>query len=135
MRSAMPDQILPARLVLYVEDDRINLVLMEEVFHRLPGWRLEIAEDGAQAVQTLAELQPDLLLIDMNLPDMNGLELLQTLRQNARLADIPCVALSADDLPEQVQGALAAGFQDYWPKPIDVPRFVQALQALFSQQA
>ena len=128
----MPADTEPARLVLYVEDDRINLVLMEEVFRRLPGWRLEVAEDGSQAVQLLGELRPDLLLIDMNLPDMTGLDLLQALRRDSRLSDIPCVALSADDLPEQVQGALAAGFHDYWPKPIDVPRFAGALQALFT---
>lgn len=128
----MPADTQTTRLVLYVEDDRINLVLMEEVFRRLPGWRLEVAEDGAQALQLLEGLQPDLLLIDMNLPDMNGLELLQALRRGNAANAPPCVALSADDLPEQVQAAKAAGFDDYWPKPIDVPRLVEALQALFA---
>lgn len=131
----MPADSVTARLVLYVEDDRINHVLMEEVFHRLPDWRLEVAEDGAQALQLLDGMQPDLLLIDMNLPDMSGLELLQRLQCQPHLGKIPCVALSADDLPEQVQAALAAGFLDYWPKPIDVPRFVTALQALSAPQA
>ncbi|MDC8770424.1 response regulator [Roseateles albus] len=118
----------PARLVLYVEDDRINLVLMEEVFRRLPGWRLECAEDGAQALSMLEGLQPDLLLIDMNLPDMTGLELLAQLRAVATDSALRCVALSADDLPDQVEAARAAGFSDYWVKPIDVMKMVAALQ-------
>jgi CheY-like chemotaxis protein len=117
-----------ARLVLYVEDDRINLVLMEEVFRRLPGWRLECAEDGAQALGMLASLRPDLLLIDMNLPDMSGLDLLMHLRKLVHGVGLHCVALSADDLPTQVEAARAAGFSDYWVKPIDVMKMVEALQ-------
>ncbi len=117
-----------ARLVLYVEDDRINLVLMEEVFRRLPGWRLECAEDGAQALDLLESLRPDLLLIDMNLPDMSGLDLLARLRLDPRGAGLHCIAFSADDLPDQVDAARAAGFSDYWVKPIDVMKMVAALQ-------
>lgn len=128
----MPDSA-PPRLVLYVEDDRINIVLMEEVFRRLPGWQLECAEDGAQALQMLDELRPELLLIDMNLPDMSGMDLLGRLRCDVRLSHLPCVALSADALPEQVQTALQAGFQAYWLKPIEVPQLVQALQSLADQ--
>lgn len=120
---------IAAPQVLYVEDDRINVVLMEEVFRRLPGWRLECAEDGAQALQQLEAWLPDLVLIDMNLPDMNGLELLTRLRSDPRLQALPCVMLSADDQAEQIRAARAAGFSDYWVKPIDVPRLVDALQA------
>ncbi len=119
-----------ARHVLYVEDDRINLVLMEEVFRRLPGWQLDVAEDGAEALQRLDDLRPDLVLIDMNLPDMNGMQLLRSLRERSGLSDLPCVALSADGLPEQIQAAQAAGFMAYWLKPIEVPRLVEALRAL-----
>jgi CheY-like chemotaxis protein len=116
-------------LVLYVEDDRINIILMEEVFRRLPGgWRLECAETGAQALQLLETLRPALVLIDMNLPDTDGVSLLGRLRSDARLQQLLCVALSADDQPEQVAAARAAGFADYWLKPIDVPRLSALLQ-------
>lgn len=119
--------------VLYVEDDRINIVLMEEVFRRLPGWHLHCAEDGEQALALLAERAPealpDLLLIDMNLPDMSGLSLIEALRADQRLAPLPCVALSADDHASQVEAARAAGFSEYWVKPIDVLRLSEALQA------
>ncbi len=118
------------RRVLYVEDDRINIVLMEEVFRRLPGWSLDCVEDGAQALQALREDKPDLLLIDMNLPDMNGLELLARLRAETPHAHLPCVALSADALPEQIAGALEAGFMAYWLKPIDVLQLAQTLHEL-----
>ena len=125
----MPDAT--ARAVLYVEDDRINTILMEEVFRRLPGWTLECAEDGTQALALLQTLSPDLLLIDMNLPDMCGLELLRRLRSDPRLAGhahMPCIALSADDRREDIEAARRAGFADYWVKPIDVPRLTSALQ-------
>lgn len=114
--------------VLYVEDDRINLVLMEEVFRLLPGWQLVCAEDGAEALQVLQDLRPDLLLIDMNLPDMTGMELIAHLRADARWQGLTCVALSADGYDEQIRAARAAGFADYWLKPIDVKQLQAALQ-------
>jgi len=119
---------MPSLHVLYVEDDRINIVLMEELFRLEPAWRLDCAEDGAEALALLAELSPDLLLIDMNLPDMNGHQLLERLRQDPRHAMRRCVALSADALSEEVAAARAAGFEDYWIKPIDVPKLRQALR-------
>lgn len=128
--SAAMSDLTTSRLVLYVEDDRINIVLMEEVFRRMPGWQLECAEDGSQALHMLTELQPDLLLVDMNLPDMSGLDLLAQLRRDPRQSALACVALSADALPEQVQAALQAGFKEYWLKPIDVPQLTRALQSL-----
>lgn len=112
--------------VLYVEDDRLNIVLMEEVFRDAPQWELLIAETGAEALQCVEDEAPALLLVDMNLPDMNGLQLLQALREQGQLP--PCIALSADALPEQVAAARAAGFADYWLKPIDVPALHSALQ-------
>lgn len=112
--------------VLYVEDDRLNIVLMEEVFRDAPHWRLVIAETGAEALQCVQDDAPTLLLVDMNLPDMNGLQLLQALREQVRSLP-PCIALSADALPEQVAAARDAGFADYWLKPIDVPVLHAAL--------
>ncbi|SEL28631.1 Response regulator receiver domain-containing protein [Roseateles sp. YR242] len=118
------------RHVLYVEDDRINIVLMEEVFRLMPGWTLHIAETGGQALEMLPRVMPTLVLMDMNLPDMNGLQLMGHVRADARLAGLRCVALSADVMDDQRQRARAAGFQDYWLKPIDVRKLRQALERL-----
>jgi len=130
----MPDRAAP--LVLYVEDDRIHLILMEEVFRTLPGWELRCAETGAEALQALSEIRPDLLLIDMNLPDMTGLELRARVAADATLSAAlqaaRWVALSADNPTETVRAARAAGFDDYWLKPIDLPQLQASLRALLT---
>lgn len=128
----MPDRTAP--LVLYVEDDRIHLILMEEVFRLLPGRELRCAESGAEALAVLAECRPTLALVDMHLSDMTGLELIAKARSDAALAEaqrgMRWVALSADDPSAVVQAARQAGFDDYWLKPIEVPRLQAALQGL-----
>jgi CheY-like chemotaxis protein len=130
----MPDRALP--LVLYVEDDRIHLILMEEVFRMVPGWELCCAETGAEALEMLAGRRPDLLLVDMNLPDMTGLELRRRVAADgglsAALQGARWVALSADNPAEVVRAAREAGFDDYWLKPIDVPQFLAGLRALLA---
>lgn len=127
--AAMSDATSP-RTVLYVEDDRINIVLMEEVFRLMPGWTLHVAETGAQALELLPRVMPALALMDMNLPDMNGLELIGHVRADARFARLRCIALSADVMDDQRQRARAAGFEDYWLKPIDVRRLRDSLEKL-----
>lgn len=128
----MPERATP--LVLYVEDDRIHLILMEEVFRLLPGWELRCAETGEEALAALAECRPTLALVDMHLPDMTGLELIAQARSQAGSAEAAAgmrwVALSADDPGPVVRAAREAGFDDYWLKPIDVPQLQAALQRL-----
>lgn len=124
----MPDSDPDIPLVLYVEDDRINAILMEERFRRLPAWRLYCVESGAEAVAAVASLKPVFAMIDMQLPDTSGLALLPQLRALPHGAELPCVALSADDSPEVVRAAQLAGFMDYWLKPVDPARLEQALQ-------
>jgi CheY-like chemotaxis protein len=76
------------------------------------------------------ELQPDLVLVDMHLPDIDGHEVLRRLKGDPGTAGLRCIALSANAMPEDVSRALAAGFDDYWTKPIDVRRFLEALDRL-----
>lgn len=128
----MPERATP--LVLYVEDDRIHLILMEEVFRLLPGWELRCTETGEEALAALAECRPTLALVDMHLPDMTGLELIAQARSQGDCAQAAAgmrwVALSADDPASVVRAAREAGFDDYWLKPIDVPKLQAALQRL-----
>jgi PAS domain S-box-containing protein len=119
------------RQVLYVEDEPLNVLLMQEVFKSRPQWALHIATDG-QAGLAAARAHPhDLLLIDMNLPDMSGLELIRALRADPRTSGLQCIALSADAMQAQIDAALAAGFDGYWTKPINVAPMLEGLgQAL-----
>lgn len=118
----------PALSVLYVEDDRINILLMQETFSHLPEWRLVCVETGAEALGQLDSLRPALVLIDMRLPDMDGLALLQALRALPGGRELRCMALSADNPPEVVRAAKAAGFAEYWLKPVDRAKLEAALK-------
>jgi PAS domain S-box-containing protein len=115
------------RHVLYIEDEPLNAILMQEVFRTQPHWSLHLAEDGTRGLQMARKLEPDLLLVDLNLPDMSGLQVVQRLKADPRTARLRCVAFSADAMREQVDAALAAGFDDYWTKPLDLKRLLQLL--------
>jgi CheY-like chemotaxis protein len=119
--------------VLYIEDEPLNMVLMEEVFRTRPQWTLLVADDGSNGVRIARDSRPDLVLIDMNLPDMNGLTLIRRLRNDPLTRGLRCIALSADAMREQIDAALAAGFDDYWTKPIDVQRVLSDLARLLAQ--
>lgn len=93
--------------------------------------QLHIAEDGESGVRRALELQPDLVLLDMQLPDIDGHEVLRRLRAHASLAQVPVVALSANAMPEEVDRALRAGMSDYWTKPLNFTAFMASLEALF----
>jgi PAS domain S-box-containing protein len=115
--------------LLYIEDELLNQLLMQEVLRARPGWQLQIAEDGRSGLELARTGGFDLLLIDMNLPDTDGLALIRALRAAPQTAGLRCIALSADVLAEQIAAARAAGFDDYWTKPIDVPRVLAGLDA------
>lgn len=116
--------------VLYVEDEAINVMLMEEVFNLSPQWILSVAGSGEEGLRRAIEERPDLILVDMNLPDTTGLELVARMRDTEGLRGTLCIALSADALCEQVDAACRAGFDDYWTKPIDVDRMLEDLSRL-----
>ena len=137
-RSGIPDTrairagTTRQRHVLYVEDNPVNTMLMESIFERLPTSRLSSAETGADAeTRTLAD-PPDLLLLDMQLPDTDGIALLARLRGFPGMREVPAVAVSADALPEGIEAARSAGFSDYWVKPLDLDRTLGQLMKLLS---
>lgn len=117
----------PSRQVLYVEDEPLNVVLMQEIFRGQPAWTLHVARDGTEGVEMAREVRPDLALIDMNLPDFNGIEVLRRLRADPALKGLRCIALSADAMADQISAAREAGFDDYWTKPIDLTRLLAAI--------
>ncbi|MBX3607478.1 MAG: PAS domain-containing protein [Piscinibacter sp.] len=137
--SPLPE--LPARLarrhgqLLYIEDNQVNVLLVEELVRNLSGLDIESVGTGADGVARALDLRPDLVLVDMQLPDFDGFEVLRRLRAHAATAAIPCIALSANAMPEDIERAREAGFADYWTKPIDFRAFMAALESLFPQRA
>ena len=105
-------------LVLVVEDNPLNLELIEAVLER-EGYHVVSAGSGEEAEEWLGRLHPDLVLLDIGLPGMSGLELARRIKADPRTADIPLVALSAHALPEDRAAALEAGCVDYLSKPVD----------------
>lgn len=122
----------PALELLYIEDNEVNVTLVREVLALRPAVRLSVACDGAGGVALAHTLRPDAVLVDMHLPDVDGHEVLRRLKADPRTAALPCIALSANAMPEDVQRALAAGFVDYWTKPIDVARFLAAIDRILA---
>ncbi|WKB50694.1 CHASE domain-containing protein [Eleftheria terrae] len=106
--------------VLYVEDDDVNVTVVQGMLALRPSVRLLIARSGAKALELLAHERPDLLLVDMQLGDMHGIELRRRLAADPALAAVPCVGLSGDALPAQRQAALDAGFEQYLTKPVQL---------------
>jgi two-component system OmpR family response regulator len=116
--------------LLYVDDDRINLMLFENACAAVPGLHVSTAADGAQALEVALELAPQLLVIDLHLPDTDGPALLQTLRRDAGLRDVPAFLCSADDGPQVRRLAADAGFAGCWTKPVDSQMLKRELAAL-----
>ncbi len=115
------------RTVLYVEDNPANMLLVEQLIERRPDMRLLSAADGMRGI-TLARIhQPDVILMDINLPGINGFQALQILRDDPLTAHIPVIALSANAMPHNIERGLAAGFFRYLTKPIRVKEFMLAL--------
>jgi PAS domain S-box-containing protein len=125
----------PALRVLCVEDNPVNLLLLREVFNMRPAMAVEMCEDGASAIARAAEFAPDVLLLDLQLPDLSGTEVMRRLRADPRHRQCRYIALSANAMPDDVQAARSAGFDDYWTKPIDVRRFLGAIDALMQPAA
>jgi PAS domain S-box-containing protein len=132
---APPAAERPVLRVLCVEDNPVNLLLLREVFNMRPALAVEMCEDGTSAIARAAEFAPDVLLLDLQLPDLSGTEVMQRLRADERHQHCRYIALSANAMPDDVQAARTAGFDDYWTKPIDVRRFLQAIDALMQTAA
>ena len=104
--------------VLYAEDNPVNVLLVEQMSMRQPLVDLEVAESGQAALEAARRERPDLMLVDMNLGDMTGIDLCHALQEHPETAGVTCVALSADAMPGQVEAARAAGFAEYLTKPL-----------------
>jgi len=105
--------------ILYIEDSPSNRLLVSRILS-VEGCEVLEAEDGVRGLELAAEEHPDLILMDMNLPDVDGYELTRRVRANPDLADIPVVAMTANVMHGDREKTLEAGCVGYIPKPIDV---------------
>ncbi len=108
-----------SKRVLAVEDNFSNMILISRVVEA-EGYELLEADDGNVALELLAREIPDLILLDINIPGIHGLELAQRLKADDRLAHIPLIATTANVLMGDREKCLEAGCDDYLPKPLDI---------------
>ena len=120
--------------VLCIEDDPTNLLLVQELVALRPRIALRCATDGATGLRHALAEPPDVMLVDMHLPDIDGLEVLYRVRAAPALDETVCIALSANAMAEDMARARIAGFADYWTKPIAFEHFLAQLDALIERR-
>jgi CheY-like chemotaxis protein len=123
-RSAGPAAAYGARRVHYVEDNETNVAVMQGILSQRPQVLLDTSPSGRAGLAALAATRPDLVLLDMQLPDISGLDVLHAMKADPQLAGLPVVVVSADATAGQVRAALAAGALHYVTKPVDLDTFL-----------
>lgn len=112
--------------ILYVEDNHTNMSLMKEI---LSGFQLTGAETGEEGVELALKLQPDLILMDINLPGIDGTEAMQQIRSTKETKHIPVIAVSGNALQSEIDYAMSLGFDDYLTKPIDIKFLLKTIDS------
>jgi CheY-like chemotaxis protein len=120
---------LPLRTVLYVEDNKANLKLVQQLISRRSDIRLLTAENGTLGIDLARRELPDVILMDINLPGISGIQALKILLEDPLTARIPVLAISANAMPRDIKIGMDAGFYLYLTKPIKVTEFMNALNA------
>ncbi|AFU98162.1 PAS domain-containing hybrid sensor histidine kinase/response regulator [Simiduia agarivorans] len=116
--------------VLYIEDNPSNIRVIRQFCQRFPLLELEVAEEAFMGLYKARTFEPDIVILDINLPGMDGYEVLEVLKADAGTADIPVLALSANAMNFDVERGRKAGFFEYLTKPIDINRLIQTLNRL-----
>jgi CheY-like chemotaxis protein len=120
-------------LILIVEDQRLNRKLVRDVL-QAKGYRTAEAENGEDGVHAAVEQHPDLILMDIQLPGINGMEALRQLRENPATRAIPVIAVTASAMQQNRAEIIAAGFDGYQAKPINIAAFLEAVQGALAGQ-
>ncbi len=128
-RAPMPVRNDSRMTILYIEDNKANAQLMSSITRDFLNAELVVAERGEEGLASARELNPDLIISDIHLPDTTGYELFRRLRGDAATAHIPVIALTADAMPHTIEQARQAGFDDFFTKPFHIPDMLRAIQA------
>ena len=128
-------QVLTGHTVLYVEDNPANLELVTNILTLRPDLNLLSATHAKLGIELAKAHRPDIIVLDINLPDIDGFEALRILLADPKTAEIPMIALSANAMPRDVERGLKAGFQKYLTKPINVREFLESLDEILGTSA
>ena len=115
--------------VLYIEDNPANLRLVEQILECIPELNVWSAPDPLLGLELAKEHLPDLILLDINLPGMDGYTVLKHLREHAETSEIPVIAISANAMPQDLQKGKEAGFDGYITKPVDVKELLAIVES------
>jgi PAS domain S-box-containing protein len=119
--------------VLYIEDNPVHVSLIEHLFRRIPKVRLYIAQSASEGLAMLKDVSPDLVLMDISLPGMSGLEALKVLKADPLTAQIPVVAVSAAAMVDDIKQGLDAGFLAYLTKPLDITQLLDMIAKVLTK--
>jgi CheY-like chemotaxis protein len=140
MVATQPASTVPAtpsgstHRVLYIEDEAINFGLVHDAFTQLrPEIELTHAATGENGIALARASQPHVILLDLNLPDMHGADVLHSLQQDPATASTPVVVLSADATASQIERLLSAGARNYLIKPFDIDEFLTVIDSTFEE--
>ena len=128
LSQPLASSVTRIRTVLYVEDNPANLNLVERIIARHPGIKLLTAVTGSSGIEIARASQSDVILMDINLPGITGIEALKILREDKATAHIPVLAMSANAMPRDIAKGMEAGFFRYLTKPIKIDEFMEALE-------
>ena len=126
------DEVFEGRTILVVEDDVRNIFALSSVFEPR-GARVTIARNGREALERVRQQRPDLVLMDIMMPEMDGLTATRELRKDPALRDLPVITLTAKAMRDDYEQSLAAGANDYMAKPIDVDKLVSLCRVWISR--
>ena len=118
------DERIFAAKILAIDDNILNIQILKKILTNAGFINITATTDSTQALALYKEIQPDLILLDLNLPDVQGYEVLMLLQAEIKTSAIPIVVISADAMPQQLAKLLKAGARNYLTKPLDVPAFL-----------
>ncbi|MCZ6668747.1 MAG: ATP-binding protein [Gammaproteobacteria bacterium] len=123
----------PASTVLYVEDNPENVILMDAIISQMGNIQMINAFNATLGFDLATSKYPDLILMDINLPGMNGIQALNQLLRTRQTKDIPVIAITSSSTPKDVEAGLEAGFKAYITKPINVPEFIRTIEKILGE--
>jgi len=129
-----PDQVLQGRTLLLVDDDLRNTFALSKLLKQ-HDMNVVIADNGQMALEKLRDNKSiELIIMDIMMPVMDGYEAMRAIRSQSSLRDVPIIALTARAMPDEQQKCMAAGANDYLPKPVDIERLLTLLRVLLFRQ-